>query len=384
MKLHERNLKAFKDLQAKGIKALAEAMKADYGVDILSEKDGVKLYDLESSDFSAKGFREGAYDVSRKLKERNSEGTMGQLLRAGIQMTANNWYQAVEATYNKWIQETTSNKRQEMYAPLNRAGMPKRTGKSETFKEIDVKGLDVELVNYKFGSIIGFEKELFDDDQTGQIATRAGQMGENMRIYEDAYAYLRLLGAAGEISGDPVPASPAYGGMSGLFKTSAAPHEGGGFNRPVTFQRLGKQSLQDAFITLRKMKDLLGNKMLVMPDTIIVSPDDQFDLDVLLNSTMYPTAPGTAGTTGNVAAKNPLQGIATPVVSLWMPDKAWVLMQAGKGIIFQRREATEIVQENPASGPAFSADEYRYKVRARFEADWIDPRFAYLGNDGTV
>ena len=37
-------------------------------------------------------------------------------------------------------------------------------------------GLDTVLVNKKVGRILSIQKELFDDDQTGQIGTRASKL----------------------------------------------------------------------------------------------------------------------------------------------------------------------------------------------------------------
>ena len=55
-----------------------------------------------------------------------------------------------------------------------------------------------------------------------------------------------------------------------------------------------------------------------------------------------------------------------------------------KGFVFQRRDPLEIVQESPNTGMGFEQEIYAFRGRERFEADWIEPRFAYLGNDGSV
>jgi CxxC motif-containing protein (DUF1111 family) len=70
--------------------------------------------------------------------------------------------------------------------------------------------------------------------------------------------------------------------------------------------------------------------------------------------------------------------------SVFVPDYAWGVGDPKKGFVFQRRDPLEIVQENPASGDSFKKEVYAYKIRSRWEADWVEPRFFYLGNDGTV
>ena len=59
-------------------------------------------------------------------------------------------------------------------------------------------------------------------------------------------------------------------------------------------------------------------------------------------------------------------------------------MQSGKGLRLQQRRPLRVMQENPASGPAFSCSVFRYKIDERYECDWTEPRFAILGSDGTI
>jgi len=361
---------------------IRESIMSEYGIDIdeKNQKTGKLILDFKARRISFRKLRESSVALSREIKERNTAGTFGALMRVGVQTIANDRYKAVPVTFRNWVMMTNSDKFGEFYAPLHRAGMPKRKSDSEPFKSIDIKGLDVQIQNYVFGSIVGFARTLVDDDQSGQIARKAADMGENMGVYMDAYAYARLINVATDISGDPVPISPAYG--SGVWSTSLP---GGGANRPSSYGRFGKQTVQTAFASLRKQKDLLGNKIVVMPDTILISPDDEMDADIMANSEYFPATPiGTAGKFEGIHGSNPFRGKFVPIVSPWMPDKAWVLMEAGKGPIFQTRDPVEMVQENPQSGDAFAVEEFRYKTRARFECDWVDQRFAWLGNDGSV
>lgn len=378
-------------VQKKFVTRLNEAMKSSYGVDFTDHNvfpfDGKSLSEGKAKSFNWKEFRESAYRVSKKkAMEANAEGAFGQLLRAGIQNIANSWYQIVETNHEKICETTTSNKLIELYAPLNRGAVPRRVQKGQKFPETKLAGLDVQIVNEKFGAISGFERELFDDDQTGQIGQRAMDIGENMRILEDAWFFQRFMGTAGSVGGDVIPASQTYSG--GVWSASLT---GGGSNRLAAYAAFSSGNVQALDILLMNQVDLSGNKMLVNPNTLLVGVNLKFAAAALLNSEWYPSTTGhkaggngTDTGIGGVNAKNVLQGLYSLVTSRFLPVKSYALGEAGKGIVMQRREALEVVQENPASGLAFEQDEFRMKSRARWEPDWIDPRFWSLGSDGTV
>ena len=170
--------------------------------------------------------------------------------------------------------------------------------------------------------------------------------------------------------------------------------------------QVSQPNLETADIQLQNMVDPLGNFLLVTPDTILVSPADKFTVLKLLNSTLQPSVPGTAGgalgqaggalggQTGWTMTVNPLQGEYSAKVSRFVRGAssaqggpglkgpgldgshgAAYLLQSKKSIVFQDRDALEVIQENPMSGAAFSYDQYRYRVRRRFAARVIDTRF---------
>lgn len=381
----ERNRSLTNRVQEHAEGQLTESVRKAFGVDL---KD--KEFKFEDPFFSWKGFRESAYKLaSKKLQEANAENTFSQLLRGGINMIANDWYRLVETNHEMVGATTFSTKAVEPYAPMNRGGLPRRVQASQPFPRTRVAGLDIQIANEKFGAIVDFERELFDDDQTGQIAQRARDIGENMRIIEDAWFFQRFIGTAGSYGGDPIPASQTYG--ANVWVTSASPFTGGGYNRPTSYGIFTPQLVENGDVALMNQLDLLGNKMLVNPNTLLVGTNNKFSARIMLNSEWYPAnvttkvAGGTQDTTlGTSFARNPLDGLYNLVVSRFMPAKAWALGEGGKGIVFQRRDAMEMIQENPQSGMAFTQDVYAFRSRARWEPDWIDPRFWWLGNDGSV
>jgi len=342
----------------------------------LCESLGIKDFKkVLSMPGGAKRFREGAYAAASKLREAQAELAFGQLLRAGVQNQFNDIYQAVEVTYTAAVREVGSNKRQEFYAPLERIGFPKKVLAGDSFPETNFKGVDKELVNSKYGMLVAFERELFDDDMTGQIASRSGQMGENARIHEEAFVWNRIFNGTQSLDGELLPVSLTY---TTPFSSSGI-HAGGYGINATTAARISQTQVQAGWILAKKMTDQSGRAMLVMPKLLAVSPQDIFFAEILMGSVQNPSSSSTQtadiGKVGSVMSINPIKNLAAVVSSRFIPDYGAMLIDAGKGFVFQRRDPQEVVQENPLSGPAFSQEVYRYKTRARWEADFIDPKF---------
>lgn len=379
----DRNREIKLTLARRNVEQVRESLREAYGVDLGDEK----VFNFKSPFFSWKGFREGAYKLaSRHMMEAQAEGTFNALLRAGINTITNGWYEQVPTNHEQIAAMTTSTHAVEPYAPVHRGSVPRRVPRGTPFPETKIAGpLDLQLLNEKFGAITAIEKELLDDDQSGIISQRMQDIGPNMAILEDAWMFQRFIGSAGSYGGDVIPASQTY---TTVWSTSLT---GGGSNRISPYLAFTSDVIQTLDILLMGQKDLLGNLMLINPNTLLVGTNLKFAARTLLNSEWYPATTamkigGTGATTaiGTSFAKNVLDGAYNLVVSRFLPAKSYALGEAGKGIVFQMREGLSVIQENPQSGPAFSQDEFRFRAKARWAVDWIDPRFWALGNDGTV
>jgi hypothetical protein len=375
--LMEQNEKVMKSFQVAETEKAIKNTVEHYGI-----KDWKNILDMKRHDFSIKKFREGAYGVSRKLSEAQSELAFGQLLRAGVQNTFNDIYQAVEVTYTAAVREVASNKRQEFYSPLERVGFPKRTMNGDSFPETNFKGLDIEMINHKYGMMLSFERELMDDDMTGQIVARASQLGENARIYEEAYVWARMCNdTTATLDGEALPVSVTY---ATPYSTSGIHGAGLGKNA-LADGRLSQTQIQAGWILSKKMLDQSGRPIVVTPKILAVSPQDIFYASILLQSAQSPSMSSTAsadiGKVGGIMGINPIQNLVGIVSSRFIRDYGALLIDP-KGFAFQRRDPQEVVQENPQSGPAFSQEVFRYKTRSRWESDFIDPKFIINLNPG--
>lgn len=333
-------------------------------------REAARRIDWQSPALSFRRLREAAERIA-DLHETNSVTTFGWLLRSAVQEFAAQVYGDLQVIYPNFVTEVTSRRRSEVYGGLYRGSMPRLVDAGEKFQDTTFKGFERELINYKFGHIETFERELFDDDQTGQIRSRAGNLGENFRTFEEIYVLSRLFAAARSEEGVDVPASTYASGN--VFTTAIG-------NRPATFVVLSQTALEAAHTAMRRMVDPIGRKFLVNPTTLLVSPEDELVALRLMNSTIMALTAASA-TAGLV---NPLAGRYTVYSSPFIDAHAWLLGDFKRGFVFQRRDPLEIIQENPNSGMGFEQEIYAFRARERFEADWIEPRVAWLGNDGSV
>lgn len=361
---------------------LVETMQRKFGVDIRDEK----AFPVREAGFSWKS-------VKSKLTEADSLSLFPQVLRAGVQSVVNSMYDNFPTTYESWAHTVTSSRIEELYAPLHGVGFPRQVGEQELFPEVGAAGLDIKLRNRKYGTLFPVSRELLEDDQTGQFQKLSGLMGQYARQVLEVLAYGKLASASNmSYAGLDVPTSETKPASEANYPWSTA-LVGGGATRPASYAALSQAAIQSAFIALMNQKNLLGLKMGVQPDTLLISPVYNFDLAVLLNSAYYPTG-ATAGQTGGAFSINPLEGIATKVVSRFMVDnlgsfagnsKRWILCDSKvPAFVVQVREAAVVEVENPLSGRSFDSDVVRFKLRTRANADWIDPRFFFQGSDGSV
>lgn len=352
----------------------------------------------------------------QRLREANPETALGFLLRKGVQQIANDFYQAGSREYEKYTVKTTSTTVAEWYAPLYYGTLPTFVEPGTRYPEGKVQGEDSHIRNVVLGKVEAFDRVLFDDDQTAQIAKRAGMLGESMSIAKSVFTIYRFLGTARTYANLTIPASSytttntAGTTITGPFSTTLYTPTAG--NRPSTYGPLNVGRLKTALTAIKNAVDPLSNKLISKPDTLLVSNQDFINGDLLLAPGNYPGVLGQSSTTlannpvlgGTSATAGTSQGALTGFPGSWMspnpfagmgiklvvepyaPDWMWAVGDSTKGFVSQQRDPMEVVQETPNSGANFDFDALRFKVRERLGIDWVGggSRFWYLGNDGTV
>lgn len=335
-----------------------------------------------------------------EMGEANSASAFGQLMRAGVQTIANDWYLRTPVSWTDYVQETASSMRQEFYAPLYRSSLPKLTSPQQPYKESGIVGEDSELINRKFMGGESFEMELWEDDQTGQIRQRAASLGEAQRVLEEIYVAGRILGIANFTVADFVVPASNYQTRNASGNVITTPYSAnlyktGQGNVLSANKVLSGSSLKEGTAKLMNAIDPKGIKILGKPDHLVVSVADALNASTLLESDNNPTIQGVGGTTfnnqmggtiGGIVAKNVFKGLFSFSVNYFFPDWAWVMGQKKKGPVFQRRSPMSVIQEVPNSGQSFDLDSIRWRTRSRYEMDFVGggSRFWLRGNDGSA
>lgn len=376
-----------------GIKSFREKFKRQYGLDPIDRK--ALPFTNEDGTFNESfSINEMAKKCSEKYREADSATTFVQFLRAGLQQIVNGMYNSVQVTHTEWTHTVNSTKSTELYAPNQGVGFPRELGEQQRYKETGVAALDLSLMNRKFGTIYPCSYELMNDDQSGTFAQQAGLLGEYLRLVAEVWCYGKLSSVANMVYDDlQIPISETKPADEANYPWSTA-MVGGGANRPSSYGLLTGPTLQAAFIGLMNQKNKKGLKMLVRPNRLIIGPSYAFDAPVLLNSSFFPSVVTTAGSVGGNFAVNPLKGMADITLSRFVfkddgtvngDSKAWWLADTNVPFfVLQLREGAYVEQEAPNSGESFNRDIVRFKARTRLNADFIDPRFIWQGNDGSV
>lgn len=381
-------------------KVIAKAMRESEETKSLQSYFKAKFNEDPIFDTEKWNFMEGKVSfrkLQQRLMEADSSSAFTQFLRAGLQQVVNGMYQATPVTWQDWVTAVQSAKQVEIYAPNHGVSFPRQVGASEQYPEVGSAALDLELRNLKFGSIYSLQKELLSDDQSGTFAQQGGLLGEYMAIINEVLCYGKLASVAGMKYIDySIPTSetkPSYE-TNYPYATAAAPFRGGGYNKPASYAIFTQASFQAGRVALMNQKNLQGIKMMVNPKRIIAGPNQELDIKTVLNSTYYPQGAAAAGGQFGAFAINTLKGAADVTISRFVfkndgtvngDSKAWYLVDDSKPFfVLQMREPVSVTQEDPNSGASFEKDIIRFKGSARMNADFIDPRFAWIGNDGSV
>jgi hypothetical protein len=372
----------------KEIMQLRENLKRRFNIDVW-DKNQFKAHES--------GFNWTKLQEKLALREADSASTFAQFLRAGVQNIAANAYETVSTSFEDWVTTVNSGKAEELFAPNHGVSFPREIGPNMKYPQVGSAALDLKLKNRKFGSIYALEMELLEDDTTGSFQRQSAMLGEYLKVLTEILCYGKLAGDITNLQyiDYVIPKSETKPSDETNYPWAAAsaPFIGGGYNRPASYVALTKAAAQAARITGMEQKNLQGIRMQVDYDRFLIGPYWEWDLAILLHSAYYPAGAETAGVTGGAFAENPMKGMADVSVTRFMPNhlgawegsKAWYLVDSKKPFfIHQVREAVTTIQESPNAGASFESDVIRFKARSRMNADYIDPRFAYRGNDGSV
>lgn len=391
--LRERNIKKLQKhaIDCEETKAMRERIKRKYGIDPITDTE---KFPVMKEGFSWKRFRS---QLDEQLKEADSGTAFTQFLVAGLLQNVIGMYNLAKTSYADWVTVTPTNLKETPVAPLHGLSFPREVGEQMPYPVSGVAALSLKFVARKYGTMYEVTKELLEDDQSGQFKHQTGMLGEYLQLLTEVLVYGRLASVTGSSYAGFVPGNSETQPSTETnypWTNSSAPFVGGGFNKPTSFGAFTDANLKTAIETLSIQKNLLGIVLPVNANRILISPLYQFDAAVILNSAYYPAGAQAAGVTGGAFSINPLKGLADTSITKFMPansgaigglSKAWYVVDDSKPW-FQLvvRSPVALEQENPLAGASFERDIYRFKANTRAIADFVDPRFAWQGSDGSV
>ncbi len=387
---------ALDNVETKGFR---EGMKRKFGMDPVTDTD---RFPVMKEGFSWGKFRQ---QLDSQLKEADSGSAFTQFLVAGLLQNVIGMYTLAKTSYQEWVTVTSTNLLETPVAPLHGLSFPREVGEQMPYPVSQTAALSLKFKARKYGTMYEVTKELLEDDQSGQFKQQTGMLGEYLQLLTEVLVYGRLASVSNAASysgfapgisetlpsGETRSSWPWCASNGGTNSTGLI---GGGYTKGTSAVALNDANVKTAFNVLSQQKNLLGILMNVKPTRFLISPFYQWDIAILLNSAYYPAGAQAAGTTGGAFAINPLKGIADATIAPFMGDnsgnfaalsKAWYLIDDSKPF-FQlvMRTPVSVEQENPQAGQSFERDICRFKANTRCIADFVDPRFAYQGSDGSV
>ena len=336
----------------------------------------------KGSAYSWKGFRsflETSHRNGEMRESGQSASPFAAYFRLGTHVLVAGGYKTVNLPYTELVKIHPSTSLVEPYAGGYRPQMPQKLIGQMPAKQVTFQPRSLVVENEDFGSIFSIKKSAIEDDQTGKFMDAMKMMGENHGVQRQVYYDGILSGVAYNAFGCNVPA-PSYtdpDGTTDIYNVTRG-------NRPSAFGSLTEANITAALTALQTMKQpgAAGQLILVQPDILYTSSQDQWVAKQLLGSESNASGAAAAGVPGGAFALNPIKGELLPVHSPHLKAASWYVMESKQdSLLIQDRHPLETVMESPDAGNSFELREYRYRTFMRWAMFWFEPRFIYQGHN---
>jgi len=217
-----------------------------------------------------------------------------------------------------------------------------------------------EIDNQKYEATIEIDRETFEDDRLGQIKPRIEELAVRSAMHPDELLLSLLNGGF----------TTACYDHHTFFDTDHA--EGGsGAQSNKLAVALSASNLETAVETMMAFKDDQGKPLGVMPDVLLVGPDNYFNARQILHSTSIVVA---GSTSVEKPSGNPLSGLLDLYASPYVASGKWFVLATKypvRPLIFQWRVKPEFsAVADPSDEYVFSTDVFKYGVRSRCGAGY--------------
>ncbi len=219
---------------------------------------------------------------------------------------------------------------------------------------------EYEIPNRKYEATIEVDRETFEDDRLSQIRPRIEELAVRAALHPDELLCELLNGGF---------TTDCYDGGC-FFATDHSEGASGSQSNKLTAD-LDAAGLKSAVAAMMAFRDDQGKPLGVMPDTLLVGPDNYFTAREILNSTGIALA---GSTDVEKPAGNPLNGMLNLEVSPHVDSGKWFVLATGypvRPLLMQWRVRPEFTAvTNPTDEYVFSTDTFKYGVRSRLGAGY--------------
>ncbi len=291
------------------------------------------------------------------------------LTEAGVRAEFMTRYESSVTYYQDLATRIVSTKPSEKYRWLGSVPRMRQWGTGRLAKGVRAEAYDVE--NEKYEATIEVDRDEVDDDQTGAIRVRIGELAIRAASHKD-FLISDLL-KNGATSG-----FNSYDGVSFFNDTHVSGASGNQDNKlgaaavaptdPTTDEF--KKSLKAAIAAMLAWKDDTGDPLSVSATGLIavVPPTMLFPASEAINASVI-------SQTTNV-----MQGIARVIAFPWLTlATTWYLLKTDgvmRPFVFQDRRAIEVKALAEGSSEEFLREKYLYGVSARYAVTYGLPGYA--------
>lgn len=204
------------------------------------------------------------------------------LLEPGIRKIVMDQYKAMPQKYDKIFHVLESTKATEEDTSMSGIGIFDESGESEvTNYEDPTAGYPVSYVHKKFKKGIKITEEMYEDDQYNKIDKMSKSLG--------TAAARTIEVKAASILNHAFDTTVAMGGDGKALCASDHPRaDGGAAQSNYTTMDLAEDALHAARLAMRSTLDDKGQKIVVVPSTLIVAPSLEDTAKILIKSTGRP------------------------------------------------------------------------------------------------
>jgi len=292
-------------------------------------------------------------------------GSFSKALMPGVNAWYGDAYKEYPVEYTALFDTYSSRKAFEEDMGVSGLGLAQTFGEGQSINyDTMTQGFLTRYTHVKYGLGFMITREMVDDDQYDVVGRqRARALAYSMRQTKEtvgANVYNRAFNSS-------------YVGGDGVSMINTAhPNVMGGTqsNRPATDINVSEAALEQAFIDIQRFKNDRGLLIQVIPQSLIIPPELEFEVKRILQSD------GRVGTANNDA--NILKGMGlfpkgVAVNHYLSSATAWFIRtNTPDGMKYFERMADTFAEDND-----FDSDVAKFKAQGRYSFGWTDWRSVY-------